>query len=359
MLKYGAMSDPNDSRETMRAVVFREHGGPEVLVPVRLPRPRPRADEVLVEVRACALNHLDLWTRGGIPGMTFPTPHVLGSDVAGVVAEAGELARNVSAGDRVLLSPGVSCGHCAQCLAGDDNLCPEYDILGYGRAGGYAELVAAPARNAHPIPAGLSFEQAASIPLTFLTAWHMLVGRARVKPGEDVLVLAAGSGVGSAAIQVAKLFGARVVATASTEEKLERARELGADDTINYVEEVQFHKALRRLTGGKGVEVVVEHVGAATWPKSMASLARNGRLVTCGATTGYEAAIDIRHLFYKHLSVLGSFMGRHSELVELLPFFETGQLRAVVDRVLPLERAADAHRLMMDRAQFGKLVLTP
>jgi NADPH:quinone reductase-like Zn-dependent oxidoreductase len=343
----------------MRAVVFHEHGGPEVLVAEEIPRPSPRADQVLVEVRACALNHLDVWVRRGIPGMTLTLPHVLGNDVAGVVAEVGELVTNVEPGDRVLLAPGVSCGVCRQCLAGDDNLCATYDMIGYGIPGGYAEYVVAPARNAHPIPLGLSFEQAAAIPLTFLTAWHMLVGRARVKAGEDVLVLAAGSGVGSAAIQVAKLLGARVIATASTEEKLERALDLGADDTINYVAEPAFHKVVKRLTDGKGVEVVVEHVGAATWRSSVASLARNGRLVTCGATTGYEATVDLRHLFFRHLSLLGSFMGRHEELVTLLAFFEDGRLKPVVDRVLPLEHAAEAHRLMGDRAQFGKLVLTP
>lgn len=323
------------------------------------PRPVPRADEVLVEVRACALNHLDVWVRNGIPGMKLTMPHILGNDISGVIAEVGEVVRNVQPGDRVLLSPGVSCGTCQQCLAGDDNLCPSYDILGHGPDGGYAEFVVAPSRNAHPIPLGLSFEQAAAIPLTFVTAWHMLVSRARVKPGEDVLVLAAGSGVGTAAIQIAKLWGARVIATASTDEKLDRAKELGADDTINYTAEPAFHKVVKRLTKGKGVEVVVEHVGQATWASSVASLARNGRLVTCGATTGYEAGVDLRHLFYKQLSLNGSFMGRHSELVELLPFFEDGRLRPVVDRVLPLDRAADAHRLMMDRAQFGKLVLTP
>lgn len=353
------MSEQTRTSKTMRAVVFHEHGGPDVLRLEERPRPKPRADEVLIEVKACALNHLDVWVRKGIPGMSFELPHILGNDIAGVVAETGELVENVEAGDRVLLAPGVSCGHCAQCLAGDDNLCPEYNILGHGPHGGYAEYVVAPARNAHPIPLGLSFEQAAAIPLTFLTAWHMLVGRARIKAGETALVLAAGSGVGSAAIQVAKLHGARVIATASTEEKLRKARELGADDTVNYVESADFHKVVKRLTSGRGAEVVVEHVGAATWEKSMASLARNGRLVTCGATTGYDVRVDVRHLFYKHLALLGSFMGRHDELVELLQFFETGRLKPVVDRVLPLERAAEAHRLMEDREQFGKLVLTP
>jgi NADPH:quinone reductase-like Zn-dependent oxidoreductase len=342
---------------TMRAVVFEQHGGPEVLHLAERPTPVPRADEVLVEVRACALNHLDVWTRRGIPGIDVPLPHILGNDIAGVVAAVGDLVTSVAVGDRVLLAPGVCCGACAQCLGGDDNMCPKYDILGYRRDGGYAEYLTAPARNAHPIPGGLSYAQAASVPLTFLTAWHMLVARARVKPGEDVLVLAAGSGVGSAAIQVAKLFGARVIATASTEAKREAARDLGADDVVDYATEARFDKVVKRLTGGKGVEVVVEHVGAATWSSSMSSLATNGRIVTCGATTGFEARIDLRHLFYRHLAVFGSFMGRHDELVALLPFFEDGRLRPVVDRVLPLAHAADAHRLIEDRAQFGKVVL--
>jgi NADPH:quinone reductase-like Zn-dependent oxidoreductase len=341
----------------MKAVIFEQHGGPEVLTLAERPRPEPRADEVLVAVRACALNHLDVFVRRGIPGMTFKLPHILGNDIAGVVAEVGELVNNVKVGDPVLLAPGVSCGACRQCLDGDDNLCRHYDILGHGPDGGYAEFVVAPARNAHPIPEGLDFAQAAAIPLTFLTAWHMLSTRARLKAGEHVLVLAAGSGVGAAAIQIARLLGARVIATASSDAKLEKARGLGAHEVINYEADPEFHKRVRQLTSGQGVEVVVEHVGASTWQRSTSSLARNGRLVTCGATTGYDVSLDLRHLFFKQLSLLGSFMGRHSELVELLPFFADGRLRSVVDRVLALEQAAEAHRIMEDRAQFGKLVL--
>ena len=341
----------------MRAVIMNEHGGPEVLQLADVPTPSLRPDQVLVRVRAVALNHLDVWRRRGIPGMNFEHPHILGNDVAGVVEEVGNLVRNVKTGDEVLLSPGVSCGHCVNCVGGDDNLCPEYTILGYGIHGGYAQYVAAPGRNAHRIPEGLTFAEAASIPLTFLTAWHMLIARARLKAGESVLVLAAGSGVGSAAIQIAKLMGARVIATASTDDKLDLARRLGADEAINYSDDPRWSRAVKSMTGGKGVEVVVEHVGAATWTQSMSSMARNARLVTCGATTGFEATVDLRHLFYRQLSLLGSFMGRHQELVELLPFFEDGRLRPVVDRVLPLEEAAEAHTLMEDRAQFGKLVL--
>jgi NADPH:quinone reductase-like Zn-dependent oxidoreductase len=340
----------------MKAVVFHEHGGPEVLRLEERPEPRPRANEVLVEVRACALNHLDVWARGGLPGIEIPLPHILGNDVAGVVREAGELVDWVKPGDEVLLQPGVSCGHCRECLRGADNLCPVYDMLGYRRDGGYAELVTAPAVNVVPKPKDLSWAEGAALPLVLVTAWHMLVTRARVKPGDDVLIHAAGSGVGSIGIQIARLFGARVIATAGSEEKLEKARELGAHEVINYTRD-DWPKEVRRLTSKQGVDVVFEHTGAATWPGSVLSLKKDGRLVTCGATSGYDARTDLRQVFYKHLNLLGSFMGSKSELLDAMKFVERGQIRAVVDRTLPLADARRAHELMQDRAQFGKLVL--
>lgn len=342
----------------MKATVFHEHGGPEVLRYTDIAEPRARANEVLVEVRACGVNHLDVWVRGGLPGIEIPLPHVLGNDIAGVVREVGAVVDWVRPGDEVMLQPGVSCGHCRACLGGADNLCPQYDILGYRRDGGYAELVAAPAVNITPKPKSLSWEEAAALPLVTLTAWHMLVTRARVEPGEDVLIQAAGSGVGSIGIQVARLRGARVIATASTDEKLEKARALGADEVVNYTRE-DWPKEVRRLTEGKGVEVVFEHTGAATWRGSIETLARGGRLVTCGATSGFSARTDIRQLFYRHLTFLGSFMGSKAELLDAMKFIERGQIRAVVDRTLPLAEAPRAHGLMQDRAQFGKLVLTP
>jgi NADPH:quinone reductase-like Zn-dependent oxidoreductase len=342
----------------MRAVVFHEHGGPEVLRYEERPDPKPRANEVLVEVRACALNHLDVWARKGLPGVAIPLPHILGNDIAGVVRETGELVDWVAPGDEVMLQPGVSCGHCYECLRGADNLCPSYQILGYLRDGGYAELVTAPGVNVVPKPSGLSFEEAASLPLVTVTAWHMLVGRAGVQPGEDVLIHAAGSGVGSIGIQVAKLLGARVIATAGSDEKLEKARLLGADEVVNYTR-ADWPKEIRRLTSGAGVDVVFEHTGADTWPGSILSLKRDGRLVTCGATSGSDARTDLRHVFYRHLNVLGSFMGSKAELLTALKFVERGQIRAVVDRVLPLAEAQRAHELIEDRAQFGKLVLVP
>ncbi|MDT4968973.1 MAG: hypothetical protein QOJ64_3710 [Acidobacteriota bacterium] len=342
----------------MNAVVFTKHGGPEVLAYTEVADPTIKANEVLVEVRACALNHLDIWARTGLPGVKIPLPHILGNDVAGVVRQVGELVTWVNAGDEVMLQPGVSCGHCIECLRGSDNLCAEYDMLGYGRDGGYAELVAVPGVNIIRKPANIEWEAAASLPLVTVTAWHMLVTRANLQPGEDVLVHAAGSGVGSIGIQVAKLRGARVIATAGSDEKLEKARELGADETVNYTRE-DWPKEVRRLTEKRGVDVVFEHTGAETWPGSIMALKKNGRLVTCGATSGFDARTDLRQLFYRHLTFLGSFMGSKAELLEAMKFVENGKIRAVVDRVLPLTDARRAHEFMEERAQFGKLVLVP
>lgn len=317
-----------------------------------------QANEVLVEVRACALNHLDIFVRRGLPGIQIPLPHILGNDIAGVVRDVGELVTWVKPGDEVMVHPGVSCGHCEACLSGEDNLCREYDIIGYRRDGGYAELVAVPGVNIIPKPPQLSWEEAAALPLVTVTAWHMLVTRANVQPGEDVLVHAAGSGVGSIAIQIAKLRGARVITTASSDAKLAKARELGADVTINYTHE-DWPKEVRRVTDRKGVDVVVEHTGAATWPGSISSLKNNGRLVTCGATSGYDAHTDLRQVFYRHLTVLGSFMGSKAELLEAMKFVRAGKIHGVVDRVLPLSEARQAHELIEDCAQFGKIVLQP
>ena len=342
----------------MKAVIFKQHGGPEVLEYTDVPEPQVRANEVLVEVKACALNHLDIFVRNGLPGIEIPLPHILGEDVAGVVREVGELVTWVKPGDEVMVQPGVSCAHCQACLSGQDNLCREYDMVGYRRDGGYAELVAVPGVNIIPKPSALSWEEAAALPLVTVTTWHMLVTRANVQPGEDVLVHAAGSGVGSIAIQIAKLRGARVITTASSDEKLAKARELGADETINYTR-ADWPKEVRRLTDRKGVDVVVEHTGAETWPGSIAALKNNGRLVTCGATSGYDARTDLRQVFFRHLTLLGSFMGSKGELLEAMKFVVAGKIRAVVDRVLPLSEARQAHELIEDRAQFGKVVLKP
>jgi NADPH:quinone reductase-like Zn-dependent oxidoreductase len=343
----------------MKAVIFKEHGGPEVLqYTEQAPLPSIKANEILVQVRACALNHLDVWARGGLPGIEIPLPHILGNDIAGIVREVGQLVTWVRVGDEVMLQPGVSCGHCIDCLRGQDNMCAEYDILGYRRDGGYAELVSAPGVNAIPKPKNLSWEEAAALPLVTVTAWHMLCTRASVQPGETVLVHAAGSGVGSIAIQIAKLRGAHVIATAGSDEKLLKARALGADEVVNYTS-ADWPKEVRRLTGKAGVDVVFEHTGAETWPGSLQTLRKSGRLVTCGATSGYDARTDLRQVFYRHLSLLGSFMGSKAEMLDAMNFIERGAIRAVVDRTLPLADARRAHELMEDRAQFGKLVLVP
>lgn len=342
----------------MKAVVFKQHGGPEVLEYTEVPAPAIKPNEVLIEVKACALNHLDVWARGGLPGIKIPLPHILGSDIAGVVREVGELVTWVSPGAEVMVQPGVSCGHCAECLGGRDNFCRDYDMLGYRLDGGYAEFVAVPGVNLIPKPNSLSWEEAAALPLVTLTAWHMLVTRAKVQPGEAVLIHAAGSGVGSIGIQVAKLRGARVIATAGSDDKLAKAKTLGADEVINYRQE-DWPQQVRRLTDRRGVDVVFEHTGTATWPGSVAAVKNNGRIVTCGATSGYDAQTDLRQVFYRHLTIMGSFMGTKAELLEAMKFVERGKIRAVVDRTLPLAEARRAHELMEDRAQFGKLVLVP
>ena len=342
----------------MKAVRFHQHGGPDVLRYEDAPDPKIRADEALIRVRACALNHLDLWVRGGIPGMTFAAPHILGSDIAGEVEETGELCWRVKKGQRVLLSPGVSCRQCAECASGRDNFCARYTLFGLGRAGGNAELVAAPEHAVISIPDDLSFEEAAAAPLVFLTAWHMLFGRAQLQPGEDVLVLSASSGVGSAAIQLAKMLQCRVFATAGGERKLELARRLGADAAIDHYEQ-DIAAEVKKLTGGRGVDVVFEHVGAATWPRSVQTLARGGRLVTCGATTGAGVHIDLRFLFSRQQSLLGSYMGSLGELHRVLQFVFRKQVRPVIDRVYPLAEARAAHERLERKEQFGKVLVKP
>jgi NADPH:quinone reductase-like Zn-dependent oxidoreductase len=321
------------------------------------PDPTVAPGEVLVRVKAVALNHLEAWAAKSPPA-TWNPPRLLGSDVSGVVEAVADGVRSCKPGDEVLLHPGVSCGACAPCLDGRDNDCPQYRLIGQGRDGGMAELLAVPAANVAPKPANLSFEEAASIPLVFTTALHMILTRAQLRLGETVLVNAAGSGVGVAAIQIAKLHGARVIASAGSDEKLAKARELGADDVINYTTGNLADEA-RRLTGGRGVDMAVENVGTKIFEDSVLALARNGRLVTCGATAGPDATINVTRFFLSQKSILGSFMGTKGELLRSLPYFADGRLRAVVDHVYKIEDAREAVSRMLQREQFGKIVLVP
>ncbi|HYD41725.1 MAG TPA: zinc-binding dehydrogenase [Anaeromyxobacter sp.] len=341
----------------MRAAFMRGHGGPEVVTVGELPEPSPGPGEVRVAVRAAAVNHLDLWVRRGWPGLLLKFPHVFGSDMAGVVDAVGPGVVEPKVGDAVVVNPASSCGRCPRCLAGAENLCRRFAILGEHVTGGQAEWLVVPARNAVPKPARLGFEEAASVPVTFVTAWRALVGRAQLKLGETVLVHAAGSGVGVAAVQIAKLLGARVIATAGSDAKLEKARALGADEVVNY-EAGSFVEEVKRLTQRRGVDVVLEHVGKKTWEGSILSAAVGGRIVTVGATTGYDPPTDLRHVFYRQLSILGSTMGTAADLVEVLRLLDEGKLRTVIDRTLPLSEVRRAHELLAERAQFGKIVLT-
>jgi len=340
----------------MKAVRIHQFGGPEVLTYEDIPDPRPRLDQVLVRVRACSLNHLDVWVRKGLPGVKLP--HILGSDVAGEVVEAGEYVSGFKAGQRVLLAPISYCGHCANCVAGLQNQCREFTVLGNGVDGGNCELIASPAANVIPIPDSLDLNQAASLPLVFLTAWHMLVGRAAIRPGQTVLVLGASSGVGIAAIQIAKLFHCRVITTAGDEAKLEKGRALGADFGINHYKQ-KISEEVRKITNKEGVDIVLEHVGAATWDESVRSLKTAGTLVTCGATTGPNVGIDLRHLFARQLTLLGSYMGTLGELHEVLRHVFAGRLKPVVDRAFPLSEIRAAHQYLEKSQMFGKIVVNP
>jgi NADPH:quinone reductase-like Zn-dependent oxidoreductase len=340
----------------MKAVRIHQFGGPEVLTYEDVADPQPRKDQVLVRVRACSLNHLDVWVRKGLPGVKLP--HILGSDVAGEVVEVGEYVGGFKAGQRVLLAPMHYCAHCEKCVAGLQNQCREFSVLGNAVDGGDCELIAVPAANVISIPDSLNFNQAASVPLVFLTAWHMLVGRAGIRPGQTVLVLGASSGVGIAAIQIARLFHCRVITTAGDESKLAKGLELGADYGINHYQQ-KISEEVRKITNKEGVDIVVEHVGAATWDESVRSLKSGGTLVTCGATTGPNVGIDLRHLFARQLTLLGSYMGTMSELHEVLRHVFAGHLKPVVDRVFPLSELRAAHEYLEKSQMFGKIVVNP
>ena len=340
----------------MKAVRIHQFGGPEVLTYEDVPDPKPRKDQVLIRVRACSMNHLDIFVRGGLPGVNLP--HIMGSDIAGEIVELGEYVTDLKVGQRVLIAPMHFCNHCAKCVAGLQNQCRHFTVLGNGVDGGNCELFAAPRVNVIPIPDSLDFNQAASVSLVFVTAWHMLTGRAAIRPGQTVLVLGANSGVGIAAIQIAKLFHARVIATAGDDRKIVRARELGADFVINHYQQ-KISQEVRKITNSEGADIFIEHVGKATWEESVRSLKAGGTLVTCGATTGPKVDLDLRFLFSRQLALLGSYMGTMSELHEVLSHVFAGRLKPVIDRTFPLKEIRAAHEYLEKSQMFGKIVLNP
>ena len=342
----------------MKAARFHQHGGPDVLQYEDAPEPAIAPGQVLVKVKACALNHLDIWVRQGIPAFPVPLPHTGGCDVAGLVERIAGEGYGLNVGDRVFVSPGLSCWRCEFCLRGQDNRCISYRILGAQVDGGMADYVTVPAINVLPIPSSLSFEQAAAFPLTAVAAWHMLFGLARLQPAEDILVLGAGSGVGSMAVQMAHAAGARVITTVGSDDKAEKAKALGAEVVLNHRRD-KIAERIMQVTGGRGVNVVIEHIGPATWEQSLRSLATGGRLITCGATSGPEVRLDLRALYMRQTKVIGSFMGTRDELLAAAKWMGEGRIRAMVDSVLPLKEIRAAHERMLDRKLFGKIVLTP
>lgn len=342
----------------MYAVRYHQFGGIEELRYEEVPTPRPGPGEVAVRVGACGVNQVDLLSRLGLTPFKTPVPHVSGSDVAGEVSELGPGVGGIERGTRVVVLPTLSCGACEMCRRGEDNMCLKGGIFGIMSDGGYAQYTIAPARNILPLPDTLEVVDAAAMAIVGSTAWHMLVERARLRQAEDLLVVAAGSGIGAMAVQIGKLSGARVIATAGSPAKLDKLKALGADFVVDH-SRPNWSQEVRRITARRGVDLVFEHVGAATWEESLQSLTRNGRLVTCGGHTGFNVGIDLWQLFVKQITLIGSFAATRQDLVNVLALAGRGLLRPVLHEVLPLADAAQAQRLMEARGIFGKIVLTP
>src|SRR5919202_1519864 len=341
----------------MKAAIFHKRGGLDVLRYEEVLDPQIGPQEVLVRVHACGVNHLDIYTREGTHGVKAPLPHIGGLEPSGMIVQIGSEVEKYRIGDRVLVGAFTWDETCDYCRAGHDNLCINRKIIGVQLDGGFAELVKAPENTLIRIPDNISFVEASALPAAFGTAWHMLVTRAQIQPGEWVLVLAVGSGVGSAAVQIAKHFGCRVIATSSSDDKLERAREMGADYTINYREHPNFQYEVRRITANRGVDIVFEHVGQSTWKQSIASLRTTGRLVTCGGSSGRIGETDIWSVFWKQLSILGSNGCARREFDDLIRLFKEGKLHAIIDRTFPLAETVEAQRYLEERKQFGKVLV--
>jgi NADPH:quinone reductase-like Zn-dependent oxidoreductase len=340
----------------MKALAITGQEGKEKVQYMDVERPTLGPREVLVETRAAALNHLDIFVRNNLDSLKLAPPHIAGADGAGVVAEVGAEVRTVKVGDRVLINPGLNCGVCEFCQAGEQSLCVRFGIMGETCPGTFAEYFTAPQENVHPVPEGFSWEEVAAFPLVFVTAWRMLISKAQIKPGEDILILGIGGGVSTAALQIAKAVGLRAFVTSSSDEKLQRAKNLGADVVINYKTQ-DFAREVREITTRRGVDVVVDSVGGDTYAKSLATLVKGGRLVTCGATAGPRPQTDLQRIFWNQLSVFGSTMGNRREFAEMLNFVRQRGVKPVIDQVLPLSEGANAMARMEQGQQFGKIVL--
>ena len=339
----------------MKAGFFRQHGGTDVMEYGDLPEPIAGPDEVLVRVRAAALNHLDLFVREGLPGLKLPFPHIGGCDMAGEIAATGEAVMGWREGEHVIINPNMWCGVCEFCVAGEESLCDSYGVIGEHATGGTAEYITVPAKNLRRIPADFSFEEAAAVPLVWMTAWRALIGQAKLRAGQSVLIVGAGGGVASAAIQIARYAGATVYAASRSDEKLEHAKALGADYTVRS--DSDFGRELWRMTGKRGVDVVLENVGAATWEQSVRVLAKGGVLATYGATTGPLVQIDLRKLFWRQFSIIGSTMANNREFETIMRLvFDEKRFKPVVDRVFPLSEIRAAHEYLASAEHFGKVV---
>jgi NADPH:quinone reductase-like Zn-dependent oxidoreductase len=340
----------------MKAIAVTGQGGMEKVQYMDVERPKIGPREVLIETRAAALNRLDIFVRNNLDGLKLTPPHVSGADGAGVVAEMGAEVSGVNVGDRVLINPGLNCGACEFCQAGEQSLCVRFGIMGETRPGTFAEYFTVPPENVHPVPEGFSWEEAAAFPLVFVTAWRMLISKAAIKPGEDILILGIGGGVSTAVLQIVKAIGLRAFVTSSSDDKLQQAKKLGADAVINYKTQ-DFAREVRNLTNRRGVDVVVDSVGGDSYAKSLASLVKGGRLVTCGATAGPRPQTDLGRIFWNQLSVFGSTMGNMREFAEMLSFVRKRGVKPVIDQVFPFADGANAFARMEEGKQFGKIVL--
>lgn len=339
----------------MKAAYILEHGGVDKIVVGEFPKPKPKNGEVLIKVKVSSINHLDVWVRKGWAGLKVLKPHVLGGDASGVVEELGAESHSFNVGDEVIIHPGLSCGECESCIGGWESLCPEYTILGEQVSGSHAEWIVIPERNLFRKPKSLSFSEAAALPLVFTTAWQMIVVRAKARSGDKVLIHGAGSGVSVMAIQIAKHLGLEVAVTSTSDEKLEKAKALGASIGFNS-DKLDFSREIKKIWA-KGPDIILDHIGEAFWEKNIKCLKSGGVLVTCGATSGSTGKTDLKHLFFRQLSLLGSTMGNKKDFINAIQLCELGKIKPVVDREFYLNEVAEAHRYIEDKRQFGKVLI--